>query len=175
MVGLQLLKSRNHLSAMRPRRPTIPLADWRIASDLEGSRAIQRHSAMPATGCTCAGCQRWSQIAQHVLPTDLQGQLARLGIQPEYPADLYAMGRGDGSVEYRVIYQLVGRLLSGPAAWREDAALAAKVLTYQVLRPAPQYFAAVVLPHREVPGAVPMLGEEDVGELLQIELRIHVP
>jgi len=157
-----------------PRRPTIPLADWRIASDLEASRALQRHPAMPATGCPCAGCQRWLRIAQDVLPAELHAELARLGIQVEYPADLYAMARGDGMVEYRVIYQVVGRLLSGPAAWREDAAQAAKVLVYQTLRPAPLYLAAVVLPQREVPGSVPIRGEEGVGGLLQIELRAHV-
>lgn len=158
---------------MTSRRSTIPFADWRIAADLEASRAIQRHPEMPATGCACAGCQRWLQIAQAVLPTDLQAQLARLGIEAEYPADLYAMAQRDGMVEYRIIYQVVGRLLSGPNAWVEDAALASKLLSYQVLRPAPQYLAAVVLPQREAMSAAPtLLGE---GELLQIELRADVP
>lgn len=156
------------------RRPTIPLADWRIAIHLAATQSVQRQARNPAEGCNCKWCGNWRQMASLVLPTDLIKQIERLGVDVAYPTDLYAFQVLDHGAYCRVIYHVVGKLLSGPSTSVEDPALG-RVLEYQELRAGSNLVMLAVFPCREGFDARPLLADESAGALLQIDLRLFVP
>jgi hypothetical protein len=102
-------------------RPTIPLAEWRLAIDLEATRAMTVEAAFPARGCGCDDCVQWAAIHGSALPASLLAELRRIGVDPSRPSEAYTLGRDDKGRTLRVTYHCVGRILSGPAEWAPTA------------------------------------------------------
>jgi len=109
----------------RRMRPTIPLADWRIASDLAAARAVAAVTLPPPCGRECVECRNWSLAFATAIPESLASELRRLGVDPALPTDVYAFGKAPPTdpafVPHRVTYYTVGEILSGPALWVDDA------------------------------------------------------
>lgn len=101
-------------------RPTIALSEWRIAVDLVATRKIRRQTGHPAENCACEDCTVWRAVGPSAFPPELAEQLRRLGIEKDKPTDLYVFDRGDRIVDFRVMFHVVGRILSGPPAWLDD-------------------------------------------------------
>ena len=98
-------------------RPTIPLAEWRLAIDLAATRAVNALDVMPARVCgDCVDCRLWMQEHAAALPARLAHELRRIGIDPARPSDLYRSedATEDRPVMMRVTYHAVGEILSGP-------------------------------------------------------------
>lgn len=157
-------------ASKRSMRPTIALAPWKIAVDLTASRAIQQHASAPATGCRCDDCTHWRRVADQVLPEALAGQLALLGLDIHHPSDLYAMRRETDSADYRVAYHIVGKIMSGPIVWRDDAQMG-EMLIYHWLRTAPA-LALAVMPSSQSSAQAPAV---DIRSLICIDIRLTVP
>ena len=154
-------------------RPTIPLDAWRIAVDLEATRAIQHQPGTPAHGCTCEPCRRWNDIAATVLPASLVDQLRRLGIAPERPTDLYVYHRDADGEHVRITFHVAGRLLSGPAVWSETDTIGAQ-LHYRALALPHQRIGLAVYPHPRMDASSPVLPAGCRSELIQIDIRMPV-
>jgi len=77
-------------------------------------------------------------------------------------------------VNCRVIFHVVGRLLSGPVAWRDDAALG-RSLVYHALSGPSGELLLVVVPSSQTFEARPQVEGLAGGELLQIDFRLCVP
>jgi hypothetical protein len=154
-------------------RPTIPLDAWRIAIDLETTRAVQHQRGTPAYKCGCEQCRHWRNIAATALPKPLFSQLRRLGITPERPTDVYSYDRNDDSEEYRITFHVAGKLLSGPDAWRETERLGS-LLQYRDVAPAPNYIAIAVFPHKKTRYPAPVLPAASTGLLIQVDIRMRV-
>lgn len=105
-------------------RPTLRLSEWRIATDLSATRELR--IAVPLTHCgrQCACCRNWTAAHSRALPQDVRHELARIGIDPACPSDLYACGEPGATtppvVQHRVTFHLVGRILEGPCFLLED-------------------------------------------------------
>jgi hypothetical protein len=155
-------------------RPTIPLARWRIAVDLEATRRVQNQPGLPAVGCQCQWCASWSSIWSSVFPGELHKQLERLRVDIAHPADLYAFEEVSGGAYCRVIYHVVGKLLSGPVAWREDPVLG-RTLVYHAVEAASNSLGLVVVPSTQTFDSLPQVKDASVGELLQVDFRLYVP
>jgi pyruvate-formate lyase-activating enzyme len=107
-------------------RPTIPLADWRIAVDLTASRALRDVIPPPPCEWTCPWCRNWAVAYSSALPANILRELHRLGVDPTRPTDVYAYSapqEPDQRAPSRVTFHTVGRILSGPPASVEDARL----------------------------------------------------
>lgn len=96
-------------------RPTIPLAEWRIASDLPETRAVGR--LIPAPPCTreCPWCRNWTVAHASVLADSVAVGLQRLGLVVTEPADLYAYAEPDqpgGAMPYHLTFYAAGPVRS---------------------------------------------------------------
>ena len=89
---------------MTSRRPSISLAEWRLAIDLAPTRAIDALTTPPARGCSCVDCERWATSHARVLPAALREDLERIGVDPARPLDVYATSTSDSAVTMRVSY-----------------------------------------------------------------------
>src|SRR5215213_911910 len=97
-------------------RPTIPLAAWRIATDLVAARALPDAIPLPQCGRNCEWCRNWAAAHSAVLPATLISELRRLGIDPAAPTDVYAFAEpsdGHHPILHRVTYHTMGEILSG--------------------------------------------------------------
>lgn len=155
-------------------RPTIPIDAWRIAVDLETTRAIQEQPDTPAYGCGCDQCSHWANNVEKILPKSLFDQLHRLGIAPERPTDIYSPHRTDEGEHLRITFHVAGRLLSGPAVWLETEVLGSQ-LHYRELAPWPNYLGLAVFPHKQTLYPAPVLPASCESELIQIDMRMFVP
>ena len=155
-------------------RPTIPLALWRIAVDLAATQSVQNQPGLPAFGCSCQWCNHWKGVWSSVFPVDVREQLERLCIDVAHPSDVYVSDEIPAGVYCRVIYHLVGRLLSGPPAWREQGRLG-KILVYHALNGAPVDLGLVVVPSSQTGDAEPQVRDAAARDLLQIDFRLFVP
>jgi hypothetical protein len=97
-------------------RPTIPLAEWRLAIDVEATRALTAEAKFPARDCRCDDCARWAMRYRECLPSALLGELQRVGVDPAHPSDV-SMLNDSAKWTLRLTFHAVGRILSGPAAW----------------------------------------------------------
>lgn len=95
-------------------RPTIPLADWKLAVNLGQTELVQVSKDAPAFKCSCEQCTMWLLHLEQLLPAQILGQLRRLKIDVRHPFDAYEYGRSDQGVHLRVIFTAVGKVLSGP-------------------------------------------------------------
>lgn len=155
-------------------RPTLPIDQWRIATHLEATRAVQSHPTSPATGCQCLCCRNWRLVATDVLPLGLQEQLLRFGIAIQQPSDAHSLEQTDAGAHCRIVYHVVGRLLSGPMVVGEDPHLG-RVLRYREVRGRPRFLSLAVVPSRHMFGPAPVLNDPSAGEALQLDFRLDGP
>jgi len=155
-------------------RPTTPLASWRIAVDLEATARVQNQPGMPAHGCQCECCSNWARAWPNVLPKALREQLQRLRVDLAHPSDLYASQELPGGAHCRLIYHVVGKLLSGPPAWREDPELGRMLVYHSIPQCSPE-IGLVVVASDQTFDARPKLEAEFSGALIQVDLRLYVP
>lgn len=121
-----------------PRRPTIPFYDWRIALDLEHNQQVQNAPGMPACQCRCELCLAWPELVKKLMPLDLLDGLRRLGVAIDQPNDLYAHPKtGVESRAARVIYHIVGKIISGPPGLSNNSVSGLIEQDYQTLRANP--------------------------------------
>lgn len=154
-------------------RPSIPLSNWRIAVDLEATKRAQNQEGLPAVGCTCWLCNKWSSVWSSAFPSSLQEQLSRLRIDVAHPSDLYAYKEVPGGAHCRVIYHVVGKILSGPVAWREDNEYG-RVRVYHSVEGATSALGLTVIPSSQTFDARPQVEGASSGEILQVDFRLHV-
>jgi hypothetical protein len=155
-------------------RPTIPLAQWRVAVDLEATRKIQNQPESPAYGCVCKWCENWRRAWPSSLSAELQHQLSRLRIDIDHPTDLYSFEESVEGAQCRVIFHVVGKLLSGPNAWREDEAVG-RTLMYQSQPQHVAHLGLVVVPRDQMFTYSPRLAHRTANEVLQVDMRLFVP
>ncbi|MEY3371717.1 MAG: hypothetical protein RLZZ537_185 [Pseudomonadota bacterium] len=155
-------------------RPTIPLGEWRIAVNLEYTQSIQNQAGMAAVGCTCEDCQYWSDVWPSVFPVELRTQLERIQISIANPSDLYLYEREANGAHYRVVYHMVGKILSGPQAWFqfEDES---KGMHYHNVSDPSRRIGLVVVPSSQTFDCGPKLRDTAGGDLIQIDFRLFIP
>ena len=149
------------------RRPTIPVSQWRIATELEETKKIQGQHGTPAFQCDCAECSRWHNSWQEVLPDSLSSQLKRFGIDPAQPTDIY------GGDTPRVSYHVVGKILSGPDSFLTDGEWG-KYQKYHTIRKEPAIGISVAR-DIETSAANPEYEDNESGDLIVIDLRLKYP
>ncbi len=152
-------------------RPTIPFSAWRIAVDLDATRTIRRQTGHPAENCTCADCMTWRNVASSAFPPSLDNGLLRLGIEKDKPTDLYVFGRTAQMADFRVIYHIVGRVLSGPAPWIKDIAQST-LHNYHVMQSEPTWIGLRVSTARDSYEYAPKSTKTTQGDVLCIDFRI---
>lgn len=153
-------------------RPTIPLADWKLAVNLQQTEAVQRSKDAPAFQCSCEQCSMWRRHLEQLLPAQVLGQLRRLKIDVRHPFDVYEYGRSDQGVQLRVIFTAVGKILSGPAS--SVAGPDGSGMNYVALCNDPFVGLRVVTGSdaHNVPSLPPVL---EKNHLIEIDFRLHVP
>ncbi len=157
---------------MKKQRPTIPLANWKLAVDLEATREIQNQKGVLAFECRCEWCFKWKHCFKDVLPIGLQEQLERVGIQLEHPTDLYKYERNESGVGIRVIFHAVGRIIEGSNQFRNTDF--GEALQYSTIREEPFIFL-VVLPQTKSHEAAPTFKGGSESELMCIDFRLVIP
>jgi len=155
-------------------RPTIPIGPWKIAVDLRATHEIQRRPGTPAFGCKCTWCDNWSRAWPRAFPGDLASQLQRLGIDLAHPTDFYASDEDPHGAQCRVIFHVVGKVLSGPVVWREDAKFG-RTYVYSTLREHPSFIGLAVVPSHETWDDEPLIEGEKQISLIQVDFRLFVP
>lgn len=153
-------------------RPTIPLAAWRIAVDLGAVRSLACQIPNPPCGRRCPTCRNWTVAVDEVLPPELQAQLARLGIDPAAPSDLYGGGSGPGVYRYRTTFHTVGRIQSGPSSTVRVPGLGIH-RHYHTIRETPWLGLSVAYEDR-------VYGQVDwrpmgTSSVVQVDFRLEVP
>lgn len=157
---------------MKKQRPTIPIAELKLATHLEATRQIQNQKGVPAYGCYCEFCFYWKHSLKIVLPEELQHQLTRVGVELEHPTELYEFESDEIGSCIRVVYHVVGKILEGPCQWKSTEL--GKMLMYFTIRKQP-YLSLVVLPQSLSHDKAPVLNNEFAGELVRIDLRLVIP
>ena len=158
---------------MSRQRPTLQLAEWRIATNLTATRSVQDDPGYPAHRCDCEWCVEWGRIYAAVLPVEILAQFSRIGIQPDHPMDLYCY-RSDAKADYiRVIFSIVGRVMSGPNDWTEDKAFGS-LRNYQALRSDP-FLSLLVRRHDDLDCDPPSSYEPGDGHYLLVDFRLAIP
>ena len=157
---------------MKKQRPTIPIADWKLAIHLEATREIQNQKVVPAYNCDCEWCFNWRCCLKVVLPKELRQQLTRIGVELEHPTDLYQFQSDHGGASIRVVYHAVGKILEGPNQWKSTDI--GEMLMYSTIRETP-YLSLVVFPQSQFHDISPVLSNTSAGELVRIDFRLVIP
>jgi hypothetical protein len=157
---------------MKKRRPTIPLFLWKLAVNTESTKQIQNHSSSPAHNCECEWCLLWRNQVEELLPDTIKEQLLRIGIDLNRPSELYKFGQDIDHYSMRVIYHLVGKVLSGPIQRIDKDG--DKFLTYQTVRKVP-YFSLNVIPENQSLEYCPKLNDSSAGDVIIVDFRLDVP
>lgn len=154
-----------------PRRPTIPFYDWRIALDLEHNQQVQNAPGMPAYQCYCELCLAWPDLVKNLLPLDLLDGLRRLGIAVDQPNDLYAHPKtGDEPRAARVIYHIVGKIISGPPGLIDNRETGHTEQDYQTIRARP-FLGLRIVKGKDSWGLTPDFRQSGNSEVLALDLR----
>ena len=98
-------------------RPTIPLAEWRLAVDVGATRALTAEADFPTRDCRCDDCGRWAALYREAFPAELLEELQRVGVDPAHPSDVYTLHDDGVDRTLRLTFHVIGRILSGPADW----------------------------------------------------------
>ncbi|HAS8156417.1 hypothetical protein [Vibrio vulnificus] len=157
---------------MKKQRPTIPIAEWKLATHLEATREIQNQKGVPAYGCDCEWCFKWKRSLTVLLPKDLQEQLTRAGVELAHPTDLYKFDSDKSGACIRVVYHAVGKILEGPNQWTSTST--GEILMYSTIREQP-YLSLVVFPQSQSYDKCPVLKNTSSGDLVRIDFRLVIP
>jgi len=157
---------------MKKRRPTISLGDWMLAVDLETSRKIQNQKEMPANECDCDECRHLKLALDQVFPKDIKEQLIGIGINPMNPTDFIKYDVSEKEESVRVIYHVIGKILSGPNPYRVEKF--GETLIYHPVRDQPR-MSMVVVPQKQAYGYAPILDDDSAGMLICIDFRLVIP
>lgn len=157
---------------MKKQRPTIPIAEWKVATHLQATREIQNQPGVSAYNCDCEWCVAWQQCFRQVLPKALQLQLTRVGVKLSHPTDLYLFDKDTENASLRVVYHAVGKILEGPNVWKSCEEM--DMLMYSILSEQP-YVSMVVIPQCQTHGTAPVLPSNSDGELIRIDFRLQIP
>lgn len=137
--------------------------------DLAETKELRQRESKTAEVCGCLWCRNWRLVAASAMPKDISRPLQRFGFPVEQPTDLYVFSQEGCSAHYRAIYQLLGKILSGPAAVVPGPGGTATTMYRDVGTGA----GLVVAKASDV---WPWKGMKVGGsELLQIDLRIKAP
>jgi hypothetical protein len=169
-----VISQRSH----RLMRPTIPVADWRIALDLDATRVLLDTLPPPECGRTCPWCRNWAAAHAAMLPAALADSLRRLGLDLARPVDVYAYAEPAGSgapIPTRVTFRVAGRLLSGPTAHIQDARLGRVRHYVPVESPAGALQPGISVAYGRDVGSLPGPSAADATPEVQVDLRIAVP
>lgn len=156
---------------MKKQRPTIPIAEWKLATHLEATREIQNQKGVPAYDCDCEWCFKWKHCFETVLPEELQEQLTRVGVELDHPTDLYKYESDEHGACVRVVFHAVGKILEGPNQWKSTDM--GEMLMYSIIRENP-YLSLVVFPQSQSHDESPVLKNTSAGELVRIDLRLVI-
>lgn len=156
------------------RRPTVPLADWRIAVHLDASAQVQDQPGTPAYSCHCGACEDWRRAWPQTLPDELAQQLHRLRIDLNRPTDLYAYERNPNGLACRAIFHCVGRMLEGPNCWL-NMPDGSPILDYHRIRGGQEFIGLAVYPDRQGITPSPNSPPPSTGTLIQIDMRVLIP
>lgn len=87
---------------------------YRLAVDVEGTRGYYRAHPLPWVCCDCAGCRNFVRAVK-TLPPAVTDFFAALGLDPEKPAEVYAIDQEEDAAlcRYGAFYHLRGELLAG--------------------------------------------------------------
>lgn len=90
------------------------LAPYRLAVDVEGTRAYYAAHPLPWVVCDCAGCRNFVRAVK-TLPPAVTDFFASLGLDPEKPAEVYAIDQEESAAFcfYGAFYHLAGKILTG--------------------------------------------------------------
>lgn len=154
-------------------RPTLPLSTWRIAVDLDATRSIRRQGGHPAEDCACADCTAWKRVAPRALPSGLDEQLARLGIEKDKPTDLYVYGRHEGRLDFRVMFHVVGKILSGASPWLQGDDQS-RMHNYHVVQSEPTWIGLRISTARDSFEYAPHAENGAKSDVLCIDFRLQV-
>lgn len=92
------------------------LGAYRLQADVETTRAYYAACPQPWVTCDCAGCRNFAR-AVRFLPPAVAAFFASLGLDPEKPAEIYALDQEDSAVcLYGGFYHLTGKLTAGVPA-----------------------------------------------------------
>lgn len=152
-------------------RPTIPLSHWRLAIDLDATRAVRETEERRTLGCPCKLCRNWARVYADVLPAEMQAQLRRVGIDPADPTDLTASERQPKGANYHVVFHCVGKILSGPAP--TVIGEMGEMRDYRELRRDPSLWMTVS--HPVLYDSEPDWVTDRMKPLIIVQLRLAVP
>ena len=88
------------------------LESYRLAVDVEGTRAYYGTHPLPWILCDCAGCRNFAWAVK-TLPPTVTDFFAALGLDPEKPAEIYINTADRSMGWYGGWYHLRGELLAG--------------------------------------------------------------
>ena len=154
-------------------RPTIPLSDWRIAVDLVASKKIRRQTGHPAEGCTCDQCRSWRKAADTAFPRTIAEELERLGVEKARPMDLYVSREANGVVEFRVMYHIAGKIISGPSPWFEHSEFG-KMHNYHFVQSEPTSIGLRVSTTKDSFEYAPDRPSGTTSDILCLDFRLQV-
>ncbi|MBD9478498.1 hypothetical protein [Pseudoxanthomonas sp. PXM02] len=154
-------------------RPTLPLSTWIIAVDLDATRSIRRQGGHPAEECLCADCMTWKRVAAKALPSGLDEQLKRLGIEKDKPTDLYVYGRHEGRLDFRVMFHVVGKILSGASPWLQGSD-EGRMHNYHVVQSEPTWVGLRVSKAWDSFEYAPHVEKDVQSDVVCIDFRLQV-
>lgn len=158
-------------------RPTIPLSDWRLAVDLDASRSIRRQTGHPAEGCACRACTTWRKLSTNVFPKSLATELERLGVEKANPTDLYIFDETNSALDFRVIYHIAGKILSGPSPWLHENELDdvrdSKMHYYHQVQSEPSWIGLRVSTKRDSFEYAPELPNDTGSDILCLDFGLR--
>lgn len=155
------------------RRPTIPFFEWRIAVHLERTREIQNQAGMPAYRCQCELCKTWKHSYLEIIPSEIIGELRRLGVQLDAPSELYGHPPNQGKRHVRAIYHVVGKILSGPESVVFHNGLDEHMQNYVTIREEP-WFRVRVLDANESFEPSPSIENSNDGDVIALDFRFEM-
>ena len=155
-------------------RPTIPLSDWRLAVDLDATRSIKRQSGHPADGCGCWQCISWNSASRTAFPASIAQQLLRLGVEPQHATDLYVTEESKERIGFRVMYHIVGKILSGPAPWHDAQDETGTMHHYKVVQETPAYIGLRVSTAKQSYQFSPDVPPGSTSDVICLDFRLNV-
>ena len=158
---------------MSRQRPTLQLADWRIATNLTATRSVQDDATYPAHGCGCRWCTEWRRLHSVILPPEQFSQFTRIGILTEHPADIYNYQSDEAADYLRVVFGFVGRVMNGPNPWIQDPEQGMR-RNYRTLRRDP-FLSLAVHRHEDLHYKPPGSYDPATGHYLIADFRLAIP